>query len=619
MFGLTDSDGLAFTEALLNSSPSKISGTIKFTNGSTRSIEAKDIVVGGLSITKQAVTGDTFEVGAAVLGELDLKLITPKSESRAKYYNAVLTFNFSVQTASNYWQSVSMGEWIFTEVSRNKNVLEIIAYDNVIKLDKKFPELTNPLSGDVYTIMSKVASDCGITLAQSKSNFQGLTNGKTTLTIPKENPYNTYRQLVSDIAKMCGCFVDANAQGKIQLKKFTGTNVSELKSNEVYSYKLSDYEFSINEVEISYDSYTITSSSSNVTSGTTLFIDNAYAFKFSTGTVSTMANNILSTFESLAPYRPCEISMISDPRVSCGSRAKLYHDEGTSELVVTSYTWTFHDKLKITCAGTDPNLRHKTKSSNYNTYTVQVMEDNMTATSALILHSFSNESEVVSESDFTNIASVSFLANRDTFVEFTGTMQVNVEVDDIAEEVEITIPKQVITNTEGVGIEITEEMVVCKLPYTRDGKVDVQFRYKFNDDWIGQIYTHTMRRGKNIVTLHYPLISIQRFSVNSFGVYISSNTGNVSIDKEMFIGTISGQGIAEALKWDGAIVLEDYTESFTITPSNMTITDSEDHVTYEYVERNDSDFSELVDNEITQAMTMVNIDDTVQLSTEEGE
>jgi hypothetical protein len=102
-------------------------------------------------------------------------------------------------------------------------------------------------------------------------------------------------------------------------------------------------------------------------------------------------------------------------------------------------------------------------------------------------------------------------------------------------------------------------------------------------------------------------------------VYISSNAGDVSIDEGMFIGTISGQGIAKALKWDGAIVLEDFTAALEIPESDITITDFNEQINCDDILRNDTSFSELVDNEIIQAVTMVDIDDTLQLSTEEGE
>ena len=192
---------------------------------------------------------------------------------------------------------------------------------------------------------------------------------------------------------------------------------------------------------------------------------------------------------------------------------------------------------------------------------------------------------------------------RHTKRTFDANIQkVDVEIDDIIEEAKITIGDS--THT---------------IPYKRDGYVDIYLLYKFNSDWIGPRYKHTLTRGSHIITLHYPLISIERYSVSSFGVYISSSAGNVSIDEGMFIGTITGQGIAEALTWDGAIVLEDFTSPLTIPEAKQTLVDFDEQIISEYVQRNDSSFSEVVDNTITQAVTMVDTDDTVQLSTEEGE
>lgn len=612
------------TESLY-SSPSHITGTITFADGSTRDITERDIPVGGLSIEYRAVTGDTFEVGAAVIGELDLKLITPKSEGRAKYFDAVLTLYYKIDASgSSIINSVNLGQWIFVEVERNRNLLEIVAYDNLIKLDK---ELDKDLSGTVWNIISTIKTDCGVNLASTvtSSNVSKYPNGGEKLNIPKDGPFTTYRQVASAIAQMCGRFVMADRYGGIDFRDFDNLALTQeayqVRAGRIYNYKLSDYDYKINNVEVNCASGTYIKSPDTAVSGTTLYVNDAYAWDLiNASDLETKRNGLTSSlmnyFNNFNAYRPCELTLISDPRIECGDRLTLYHDEGKSDIVVTSYVWTYHDKMEVVSAGKNPYLKSNRTSHNYNSYLLQTTEDDSIDASEVILHHFSNESEVVSNEDFPQIASVTFLANRDTYVTFNGTLQVDVEVDDIIEEAHLTIPQQIVSPDDG---SIIEESIVYTVPYKRDGHVDIQFLYKFNSDWIGPIYKHTLTRGSHIITLHYPLVSIKQYSVNSFGVYIGSSTGNVSIDKGMFIGTISGQGIAQALKWDGAIVLEDFTESLVIPENNITLVDFDEQIDYSDIIRNDSGFSDLVDNEIIQAMTMVDIDDTLQLSTEEGE
>ena len=630
-----------YTE-LLKQCTLTVYGTITFSDGSTRDITNADIPHGGVVIEKRAVTGDNFEVGGAIVGELDLKLRISNSEDPVKYYDAIIDLKCEVNSDLSVTTeqgnliggfNVSLGIWTFVDVKKRKNILEILAYDSLINLDKR---LKSDLVGSPEGIMYDIQNELGIEF-RGTDLISGFIKGpySTPLSFPVYGGRcTTYRQVISAIAQMSGCFVIERTFGQIEFKRFDNSPQTSLEftSGNIYSSNISAYTYAISSLVTEFDDTQLVYTGTNATSGQIYHMQNpiilemlrnsysndpSYAITDVINSAHEKLGNILI---SMPEYRPCELTTIADPRIECGDRFILRHEGGVDEIVVTGYVWKLHDKMEITCAGKDERLaRPSSSSSNYNSYYINEVEQNSLDNSAIILHKLSNAEKVVSDEDFKLIASATFVANRDTFVTFTGTLQVDVDVDDITEDAQITIPRQVVTNSETGEIDIVEESVTYTVPYKRDGHVDVQLLYKFNSDWIGPRYKHTLTRGSHIITLHYPILEIKKFSVSSFGVYISSSVGNVSIDKGMFIGTITGQGIAKALTWDGAIVLEDFTSQFTIPETDVTFADFNEQVNCEDVTRNDSNFSDLVDNEIIQSMTMVNIDDTLQLSTEEGE
>ena len=601
---------------LLSQCSLNIEGTIIFSDGSTRDITNADIPHGGISIEKRAVTGDDFEIGSVIIGELDLKLYISNSEDIAKYYDATINLkcyvdsDLRVDGARGFY--VTLGTWTFVDIKKRKNILEIAAYDSLLNLDQK---LKSDLSGYPIGIISDISKELGIEffgtnfVRELDFNFNKLYfpvyGGRCT----------TYRQVISAIAQMCGCFVTETYYGKFEFKRFDNSpqTALEFSPSNIYTSNISAFTYTINSLVTEFNDTQLVYNGANVTSGQTYYMQNPICLEMlrdlygddsdNVELINTQHEKLGNILTSIAEYRPCELSIIADPRIECGDRYVLRHDEGVDEIIITGYRWTLHDKMEITCAGKDARLsRTSTSSSNYNSYYINEVEETSIAESAIILHEFKNRSKVVSDEDFTQIADVTFLANRDTFVTFNGTLQVDVDVDDITEEAQITIGD-----------------VVHTIPYKRDGYVDIYLLYKFNSDWIGPRYKHTLTRGSHIITLHYPLISIEKYSVSSFGLYISSNTGTVSIDEGMFIGTITGQGIAKALTWDGAIVLEDFTAALTIPENNVTFVEFNEQIKCEYVQRNDTSFSDVVDNDIVQAMTMADITDTVQLSTVEGE
>jgi hypothetical protein len=128
---------------------------------------------------------------------------------------------------------------------------------------------------------------------------------------------------------------------------------------------------------------------------------------------------------------------------------------------------------------------------------------------------------------------------------FNATLQIDVDIEDVEEKSSFTV------------LDSTGKSTVYEVPYNRSGKVNVTIQYYYNFAALGNPYVFTLEKGNHIITLHYPINNIGADSINRFDVQMSADSGNVSVNKEMFMGTISGQGLAGKPRWDGTITVEE--------------------------------------------------------------
>ena len=557
-----------YKNAIKNSNPSYIIGTITFPDSSVREFDSKDIVLGGLSITMQAVTQDVLEFGAAILGQMDISLRTPAVESRYRYYGAIIDLDYNIETEDGV-ETIPLGVWHVTEAERAKTALKLCAYDNLFKMDTDY---TVSLVGTPYDIMCILADDCGCLLAENENYYKSLPNGEQVLSVNAGGACNTYRQAAAIVAQMCGCFVQSDREGKISLKRFSTTETFSISPSQRYKCVLADYVCEYVDLVVTGLAGTFRSVSETVETGMTMYIDDAPAWDEGLEEVlQEKADNLMKYIETIK-YTPGELLIPSDPSIDCGDLVTVETENGTSQTLITSYTWKFHNQMEIQSVGKNPYLI----TTNANKQRVLRDIEMGGGTNPSVLHTFKNINKFKCTQVLSPIAEITFAATKDTFVLFNGTFQVDVVVDDI-ECISQLVIKDTSTETGSTGSTgtgstgSTETPVTYEVPYLRDGIVNIVIQYYYNAIPFGDPYNLTLRKGSNIVTLHYPISSVAKDSINRFSVYMSSDDGEVVIPREMFIGTISGQGLVSKIRWDGTININEYVPTFTFNPAEFTV------------------------------------------------
>lgn len=118
------------------------------------------------------------------------------------------------------------------------------------------------------------------------------------------------------------------------------------------------------------------------------------------------------------------------------------------------------------------------------------------------------------------------------------------------------------------GKETTQNISVkVELPVTfsADGKASAFVRYEFNDE---EILTHypveNWGSGKHVLPLYYPIENLIPNFTNTFNVYLRMEGGSGTIETGGCIASVSGQGMAAALAWDGKITIEETISAFQL-------------------------------------------------------
>jgi hypothetical protein len=191
-------------------------------------------------------------------------------------------------------------------------------------------------------------------------------------------------------------------------------------------------------------------------------------------------------------------------------------------------------------------------------------------------------------SELQKVASVVFTTVADTSIVFQGTFQVNVEVDDIEEEQTISVTVPTIEQGEEIIIPVTEPggaigeaVTVNKTVYNYNiGEKILDFPIKCHKRDFANLYIHysydnidqkieyvgSLNHGGHVISLYYPVNKVAIDTTHTFEIWMSIGNGNATIDEGMFIGAVSGQGLAATSQWNGILEIEEYIERIRPLP-----------------------------------------------------
>ena len=555
-------------------------GKITTAGGVEYPFDQEDIVKGSGYITAQCCGNSEIELGAVYAAEMGISLFL--DIDRYTLEDAEVELSYHLRLASGAYETIPMGIFEVSEANRSVHVLELKAYDRMLRFDRAFNGFET--IGTAYGMMALCSTACGVELAQTQAEIEAFPNGSELLSIYPENDIETYRDVLYFIAQVLGGFFCINREGKLEFRQYGDTPVMEILQKHRFSSSFSDF----------VTRYTAVSST-NLRTQTSEY----YALETDDGltmnlgvnpllqfgleeTRAELCGNILNAL-SKVNYVPFDSDTIGNPALDLGDVLTFSGGQADAQQItcVTSFTVKIGGRQSLKCVGKNPRLS-QAKSKNDKNISGLL---NQIEAGKIGIHTFTNASEyTIGETDV-RIISIEFASKEENHAQFFGQVVVDVAAAPTARSanasgtIEIPFPfgntedsggAAGTENNSGDGVdgeETTDISVDVSLPvtWTEDGKAVCYVTFELNN---AEILLHhpveTWYSGKHILSLYYPIENIVPNITNTFNVYLRMEDGSGSVGIGACIASISGQAMAAAAAWDGRIDIEETAALFSV-------------------------------------------------------
>ena len=552
-------------------------GKITTVAGVEYSFTQEDIVKGSGYITAQCCGNSEIELGAVYAAEMGISLFL--DIDRYTLEDAKVELSYHLRLADGSYEAVPMGIFEVSEANRTAHVLELKAYDYMLRFDRDFNGFET--IGTAYGMMALCGTACGVELAQSQAEIEALPNGSELLSIYPENDIETYRDVLYFTAQVLGGFFCINREGKLEFRQYGNTPVMEILQKHRFSSSFSDF----------VTRYTAVSSTNLRTQtaeyyaleeddGLTMNLGINPLLQFGLEeTREELCRNILTAL-AVVNYVPFDSDTIGNPALDLGDVLTFSGGQADSQQItcVTSFTVKIGGRQSLKCVGKNPRLS-QAKSKNDKNISGLL---NQIEAGKIGIHTFTNASAYTLGETNVRIISIEFASKEENHAQFFGQVVVDVVADTVERTANangtIVVPFPATAadsgtdtnadSTEGGAAEdSTEVSVDVSLPvtWTEDGKVICYVTFELND---AEILLHrpveTWHSGKHILSLYYPIENVVPNITNTFNVYLRMENGSGTVGIGDCIASISGQAMAAAAAWDGKITIEESAGLFAI-------------------------------------------------------
>lgn len=586
-------------------------GKITTAGGVEYPFDQEDIVKGSGYITAQCCGNSEIELGAVYAAEMGISLFL--DIDRYTLEDAEVELSYHLRLASGAYETVPMGIFEVSEANRTVHVLELKAYDRMLRFDRAFNGFET--IGTAYGMMALCSMACGVELAQTQAEIEALPNGSERLSIYPENDIETYRDVLYFTAQVLGGFFCINRAGKLEFRQYGETPVVEILQKHRFSSSFSDF----------VTRYTAVSST-NLRTQTSEY----YALETDDGltmnlgvnpllqfgleeTRAELCGNILDAL-SKVNYVPFDSDTIGNPALDLGDVLTFSGGQADAQQItcVTSFTVKIGGRQSLKCVGKNPRLS-QAKSKNDKNISGLL---NQIEAGKIGIHTFTNASEYIIGETNVRVISIEFASKEENHAQFFGQVVVDVAADPAARSANVsgtivipfssgdsessepsgTAPSESEAGTSSSAADAagTDISVDVSLPvtWTEDGKAVCYVTFELNNaDILLHHPVETWHSGKHILSLYYPIENIVPNITNTFNVYLRMEDGSGSVGIGDCIASISGQAMAAAAAWDGRSDIEETAALFSVGGGLQTknVTDVMAVETMELVQRSYSD------------------------------
>lgn len=223
--------------------------SITTTTGENYTLGDSGIVENSIKISNACVSGNYFELGSVYMGEFDFTIIGG-IDIIDNLYKAKIVYTVLVDVSDTdepEYEEIPMGVFTVYETSISGKNVVVTCYDNMKLLDK---QIKAPVGQNVtiYSILSKIASECGVELGMTQSEVESFPS-TSIITVIGASPNKSYRDYLMYCAEVMGGFATFDRLGKLVIRRFGVSPVVEFSEDNIVNFSTNYYTYSIETIE----------------------------------------------------------------------------------------------------------------------------------------------------------------------------------------------------------------------------------------------------------------------------------------------------------------------------------------------------------------------------------
>lgn len=315
----------------------------------------KDIMQNSLKISSATSSEGSFDVGCAVIGELDFEI----DNSNGTYTNdsfdgAVFDVRIGLVTEQKYDGTITV-EWlrkgIYTaeEITVCEKYISITAYDHMALFDRDFADVNVSCPCTLAKLLQSVCNFCGV----SYQSLQFANSGYVVQNKEQIDESTSCRDIISYIAQLACSYAKIDVTGRLVLSWYsdTGIAINERQklngSVTVTGVQLTDATADDSVYQLGTTDYCLIMDSNPLVQGDSALYSSIWT------------ERLIGT--TLTPF---EASVLSDPSIETGDIVTIYDLHGNSyKTPITSLTYQLDGKMHISCDAETINEKQRSKSS----------------------------------------------------------------------------------------------------------------------------------------------------------------------------------------------------------------------------------------------------------------
>lgn len=494
-----------------------------------------------LNINNQMTDSNEFRLGGGYIGELNATFVNV-GINRNEWVGKNITLTVHIGA-----EDVPIGVYTVDSVEHTKNLVDVVAYDHMVKFDKNV-NISEGASGSAYDFLELACQQCGVTFGMTQNEVELLPNGNQPLVLWEMGDIETWRDLIYWVAVSLGSFATMDRNGHLIVSSFHRAVDDEIPYGIRYSGSAyGDKIVTFGHIAVYNNEMKDYITASSLLSGEeTLNLGANPFFQTDAVQVYTYLQNIIDILNTEIEYVACDVTVPFGFHYDLGDVLQFPNGSGSmlNLFCMMGYSFNYNGECQINGIPVQKNSKDKSGKALQNVST-------------------SNEKDSFSSYEQTNVSAITIAedtterilrcriaSNRNTKAE----IHVEIDLETLANVTSksYTSPVDLEDIFADVSAATTKGIITYKINSVADARTPEEI-------WLD---------GEHVLHLMY-ILPVQANSLNTFEVYMKAERGQIVIPKGGAWLYASGAGLVGESGFSGNIDVSDKAADFNLVEIGM--------------------------------------------------